>query len=290
MPPAMPAGAPPPDGSSFRMSLRINTNIEAFNAHRQLGRTQTDLAKSIEKLSSGLRINRAADDAAGLAISEKLRAQVRGLAQAQRNASDGVSLVQTAEGALNEVHSIIQRVRELAVQFSNGTMSTADKQAIVAEVTQLSEEVGRIARTTAFNGISLLSSSAVITFQVGANAGETITMSAVPLVGAGAVIDPSIFAFSVTTGIDINAVGLALSSVADTRAQLGAVQNRLEHTIANLAVYQENLQASESRIRDVDMAAEMANLTRLQILSQSGTAMLAQANQTPQSVLQLLQN
>jgi len=272
------------------MSLRINTNIEAFNAHRQLGRTQTDLAKSIEKLSSGLRINRAADDAAGLAISEKLRAQVRGLAQAQRNASDGVSLVQTAEGALNEVHSIIQRVRELAVQFSNGTMSTADKQAIIAEVTQLSEEVGRIARTTAFNGIALLSSSAVITFQVGANAGETITMSAVPLVGAGSVIEPSIFAFSVTTGIDINAVGLALSSVADTRAQLGAVQNRLEHTIANLAVYQENLQASESRIRDVDMAAEMANLTRLQILSQSGTAMLAQANQTPQSVLQLLQN
>ena len=163
------------------MSLRINTNIEAFNAHRQLGRTQTDLSKSIEKLSSGLRINRAADDAAGLAISEKLRAQVRGLAQAQRNASDGVSLVQTAEGALNEVHSIIQRVRELAVQFSNGTMSTADKQAIIAEVTQLSEEVGRIARTTGFNGIALLSSSAVITFQVGANAGETITMSAVPL-------------------------------------------------------------------------------------------------------------
>jgi flagellin len=273
------------------MSLRINTNIEAFNAHRQLGNTQTQLARSIEKLSSGLRINRAADDAAGLAISEKLRAQVRGLAQASRNASDGVSLVQTAEGALQEVHSIVQRVRELAVQFQNGTMSTADRSAIVAEVNQLSQEVGRIARTTAFNGISLLNSNAAITFQVGANAGETITMSAIAVVGGTpTVIDPAIFAFSVTTGIDIDAVGAALSSVADIRAQLGAVQNRLEHTINNVLVYQENLQASESRIRDVDMAAEMANMTRLQILSQSGTAMLAQANQTPQTVLQLLQH
>jgi flagellin len=273
------------------MSLRINTNVEAFNAHRQLTHTQGGLARSIEKLSSGLRINRAADDAAGLAISEKLRAQIRGLAQASRNASDGVSLVQTAEGALEEVHSIVQRVRELAVQFQNGTMSTADRAAIVAEVTQLSAEVGRIAATTRFNGIALLDSSTTITFQVGANSGETITMSAVAIVGGSpAVIDPAIFAFSVTTGIDINAVGAALSSVADTRAQLGAVQNRLEHTINNLLVYQENLQASESRIRDVDMAAEMANMTRLQILSQSGTAMLAQANQTPQTVLQLLQN
>jgi flagellin len=273
------------------MSLRINTNVEAFNAHRQLVRTQHDLGRSIEKLSSGLRINRAADDAAGLAISEKLRAQVRGLAQAQRNANDGISLVQTAEGALDEVHSIIQRVRELAVQFQNGTMSTADRAAIVAEVTQLSQEVGRIASTTTFNGISLLNASSTITFQVGANSGETITMESIALVGGTpTVIDPAIFAFSVTNGIDINAVGAALSSVADTRARLGAIQNRLEHTINNLAVYQENLQASESRIRDVDMASEMANMTRLQILSQSGTAMLAQANQTPQSVLQLLQN
>jgi flagellin len=272
------------------MSLRINTNVEAFNAHRQLGRTQHDLGRSIEKLSSGLRINRAADDAAGLAISEKLRAQVRGLAQAQRNANDGISLVQTAEGALDEVHSIIQRVRELAVQFQNGTMSTADRAAIVAEVTQLSEEVGRIASATAFNGISLLNASSTITFQVGANSGETITMESISLVGGTSVIDPAIFAFSVTAGIDINAVGAAISSVADTRARLGAIQNRLEHTINNLAVYQENLQASESRIRDVDMASEMANMTRLQILSQSGTAMLAQANQTPQTVLQLLQN
>jgi flagellin len=272
------------------MSLRINTNVEAFNAHRQLVRTQHDLGRSIEKLSSGLRINRAADDAAGLAISEKLRAQVRGLAQAQRNASDGISLVQTAEGALDEVHSIIQRVRELAVQFQNGTMSTADRAAIVAEVTQLSEEVGRIASTTAFNGISLLNSSSTITFQVGANSGETITMEAVALVGGTpTVIDPAIFAFSLTTGIDINTVGAALSSVADTRARLGAIQNRLEHTINNLAVYQENLQASESRIRDVDMAAEMVEYTKLQVLQQAGTAMLAQANQSPQGVLSLLQ-
>ncbi len=271
------------------MSLRINTNIEAFNAHRQLERTQLGLGKSIEKLSSGLRINRAADDAAGLAISEKLRGQIRGTAQASRNAQDGIALVQTAEGALNEVHAILQRVRELAVQYDNGTLSQGDRGAISAEVTQLSAEVFRIATSTTFNQINLLGGNATITFQVGANSGETITMSTIPVFGgAGAVIDPAIFQFG-SSYVDINAIDLALSSVADARAGLGAIQNRLEHTVHNLAVYNENLSASESRIRDVDMAAEMSNLTRLQILSQSGTAMLAQANQTPQAVLQLLQ-
>ena len=267
------------------MSLRINTNTEAFNAHRNLVGTQTLLSKSMEKLSSGLRINRAADDAAGLAISEKMRAQIRGLAVAQRNALDGVSLVQTAEGALNEVHSIIQRVRELAVQYNNGTLSTADRAAIAAEVTQLSAEVARVVTATQFNGTNVLVGSAPVTFQVGPNAGETIQ-----LVGAnmgGSFFDPVFAAFTGSTA-DISAVNSAIASVADVRATFGAAQNRLEHTIANLATYQENLSAAESRIRDTDIAAEMVNLTRLQILNQSGTAMLTQANQLPQSVLSLL--
>jgi flagellin len=264
------------------MSLRINTNVEAFNAHRQLQRTQGDMSKAIEKLSSGLRINRAADDAAGLAISEKLRAQVRGLAQA------GVSLVQTAEGALNEIHSIVQRVRELAVQFANGTLSAADKAAITVEVSQLSAEIGRIASSTTFNNIPLLQGPGTITFQVGANSGESISISAVRLLdGATPIIDAGIFNWAPDVAID--RVNAALSSVADARASLGAVQNRLEHSINNLGVYQENLAASESRIRDVDMASEMVNMTRLQILSQSGTSMLAQANQAPNSVLSLIQ-
>ena len=166
------------------MALRINTNIEAFNAHRQLEGTQGSLTRSMEKLASGLRINRAADDAAGLAISEKMRAQIRGVAQAHRNALDGISLVQTGEGALNEVHAILQRVRELAVQYNNGTLSTADRAAITAEVTQLSNEVGRIVSTTEFNGIDLLVGSTPVTFQVGANAGEVITLSGPNLGGS----------------------------------------------------------------------------------------------------------
>ncbi len=275
------------------MSLRINTNVEAFNAHRQLSATSMTMSKSMEKLSSGLRINRAADDAAGLAISEKMRAQVRGLAVAGRNALDGVSLIQSTEGALNEVHAIIQRVRELAVQYNNGTLSQADRAAITVEVGQLSAEVGRIIAGTQFNSINLLSlpASSTITLQVGANGGETIE---VPGSGLGGGFFGSVFSMGTTgswtaDGADIGAVNAALSSVADVRARLGAYQNRLEHTIANLGVYQENLSAAESRIRDVDMALEMTSYTKLGILSQSGTSMLAQANQQPQSVLSLLQ-
>jgi flagellin len=267
------------------MSLRINTNIEAFDAHRNLERTETELSKSIEKLSSGLRINHAGDDAAGLAISEKMRAEIRGLTQATNNAQDGISLVQTAEGALNEIHAIVQRVRELAVEYDNGTLSTVDKGAVATEVAQLSAEVYRIAASTTFNGIGLLSGTTTITFQIGSTAGETITMSTLPIYGG--TINPAIFDFS-TGYVDIDMVDAAVSSVADARAGLGAIQNRLEHTVANLMVYQENIQSSESRIRDVDVASEMANFTRLQILTQSGTAMLAQANQIPQAVLQLL--
>ena len=267
------------------MSLRVNTNVEAFNAHRNLVGTSAALSKSMEKLSSGLRINRAADDAAGLAISEGMRAQIRGTAQASRNAQDGISLVQTAEGALNEMHSILQRIRELAVQWSNGTLSTSDQAKITAEVAQLTAELVRIRDSSTFNGIALFGAAgagATVTIQVGANqnldsASNTNRIGvAINALGFGGV------------SMDVAQIDTAITSVSNARSDLGAIQNRLEHAVANLGVYQENLSASESRIRDVDVASEMVNFTRLQILSQSGTAMLAQANQAPQSVLSLL--
>ena len=275
------------------MGLRIQNNVEAFNAHRQLTGTAAKAAKSMEKLSSGYRINRAADDAAGLAISEKMRAQIGGLDQAQRNAQDGVSLVQTAEGALNEVHSMLERVRDLKVQYDNGTLDTSDKSAIVSEVKQLASEIKDIQSKTAFNGIKLLDgtggSSGTISFQVGANSGETISVTTKDITGAsgtGGIDD-------VTNGTQWDAIGIsdidaAINNVSTLRAEFGAAQNRLEHRLNNLATYQENLVASESRIRDVDMASEMVNFTKLQILQQAGTSMLAQANQAPQNVLSLL--
>jgi flagellin len=270
------------------MSLRIQNNIEAFNAHRQLVGTSDKLSKAMERLSSGYRINRAADDAAGLAISEKLRAQIGGLQQAQRNVQDAVSLVQTAEGAMAEVHSMLERVRDLAVQYNNGTLSTSDKTAITAEVAQLCAEISRIASQTKFNGISLLTGGATITFQIGVDDGQTLTVLAANLFGSGATydVDSSIFSFTGTTLLA--SIDQAIANVAASRSTFGSVQNRLEHTLNNLASYEENLTASESRIRDVDMASEMVNFTKLQILQQAGTAMLAQANQTPQSVLSLL--
>jgi flagellin len=275
------------------MGLRIQNNVEAFNAHRQLTGTAAKAAKSMEKLSSGYRINRAADDAAGLAISEKMRSQIGGLDQAQRNAQDGVSLVQTAEGALNEVHSMLQRVRDLKVQYDNGTLDTSDKSAIVSEVKQLASEIKDIQSKTAFNGIKLLDgtggSAGTISFQVGANSGETISVTTKDITGAsgtGSIDD-------VTNSTQWDAIGIsdidaAINNVSTLRAEFGAAQNRLEHRLNNLATYQENLVASESRIRDVDMASEMVNFTKLQILQQAGTSMLAQANQAPQGVLSLL--
>ena len=267
------------------MALRINTNVEAFNAHRQLVGTSDKLGKSMERLSSGYRINRAADDAAGLAITEKLRGQIKGLDQAQRNAQDAISLVQTAEGSLTEVHAMLQRVRELAVQFKNGSLSANDKLAIQSEVNMLGSEIERIGNTAQFNGIPLLNSSQTISFQVGSQDGEIITVSTISL---GSVVSPTVVGFNAANATDISEIDAAIDSVSALRAQFGAVQNRLDHTLRNLAIYQENLQASESRIRDVDMAAEMVEFTKLQILQQSGTAMVAQANQLPQSVLQLL--
>jgi flagellin len=272
------------------MSLRIQNNVEAFNAHRQLVTTGREMSKSMERLSSGYRINRAADDAAGLAISEKLRAQIGGVDQAQRNAQDAVSLVQTAEGALNEVHSMLQRVRDLAVQYNNGTLATADKAAITAEVAQLCSEISKIGNDTKFNGNALLSGKTAITFQTGAEDNQTISLSGVALFGSGSTfsVNSGVFSFSATGTVTLASIDEAIANVSAVRGDLGATQNRLEHTLNNLATYQENLTSSESRIRDVDMADEMVNFTKLQILQQAGTSMLAQANQAPQSVLSLL--
>lgn len=265
------------------MSLRINQNVDAFNAYRNLSVTQGQMSKSLEKLSSGYRINRAADDAAGLAISEGLRSQVGGLKMAVRNAQDGISVVQTAEGALTEVHAILQRVRDLAVQGLNGSNDTNSRNAIDAEIDALGDEIASIGTRTEFNGVALFGSTH--TFQVGANSGDTLAvdMSGVSL----ATLSTTVKAFTAgtTTG---DTVDTSIISISTERGKLGAAQNRLEHTINSLNVAVENLSASESRIRDTDMASEMVAFTRSQILSQAGTAMLAQANQAPQNVLQLL--
>jgi flagellin len=283
------------------MGLRIQNNVEAFNTHRQLTATSTAASKSMEKLSSGYRINRAADDAAGLAISEKMRGQIGGLAQAQRNAQDGISLVQTAEGALTEVHSMLQRVRDLKVQYSNGTLSSDDKDAIAAEVSQISQEVNSIVNDTKFNGTKVFGSTS-FSFQVGANDSETVSTvsadfsTAIGTSGTGGLAELTAASTAALAGAALSGGGLskidvldnAIKNVSTARANFGAVQNRLEHRLNNLATYQENLTASESRIRDVDMAAEMTKFTKLNILQQAGTSMLAQANQAPQGVLSLL--
>ncbi len=260
------------------MSLRINQNIDALNSYRNLSSTQNSQSKSLEKLSSGFRINRAADDAAGLAISEGLRSQVGGLKVAVRNAQDGISVAQTAEGALTEVHSMLQRMNDLAVQYNNGTQSTDSQAALSAEFTQLHSEIERIEANTKFNGIALFGGTA-LTFQTGYDSADTIEIS-----------DTALAAIDVSAAVitDSNTVQAAVTTISTQRAELGAIQNRFEHTINSVNVAIENLSASESRIRDTDMASEMMNLTRSQILSQAGTAMLAQANQVPQGVLQLL--
>jgi flagellin len=277
------------------MGLRVNNNIAAFNAYRNLNVTDGAMSKSLEKLSSGLRINRAADDAAGLAISEGLRSQIGGLKVAVRNAQDGISVVQTAEGALTETHSILQRMRDLAVQASNhGALTDADKAKADEEFQALAKELDDIASKTTFNGTKLLNGSySSMNFQVGSNAGETLTVGIGNMAASGA---SSLFGASGAGNISsassasaaISAVASAIGTVSTERAKLGAVQNRLEHKINNLNATIENLTASESRIRDTDMAQEMVSFTRSQILSQAGTAMLAQANQSSQGVLQLL--
>lgn len=269
--------------------MRINNNVSALNAWRNLYANDTSLTKSMEKLSSGYRINRAADDAAGLAISEKMRAQVSGLNMAIKNAQDGISLIQTAEGALNEIQVMIRRIRDLAVQSANDTNTDEDRANLQAEVTQLLDEINRIATTTQFNGMELLDGSFTgKVFHIGANADQTLIVQIGDMkagtLGIGEIN------ISTQDGAEsaIPLLDEALDTVSSQRSDLGAVQNRLEHTINNLQVAAENLTAAESRIRDVDVALETTNFVKNQILVQAATAMLAQANVKPQSVLQLL--
>ncbi|MEN0644896.1 flagellin Hag [Alkalicoccobacillus gibsonii] len=311
----------------------INHNLSAMNAHRQLGANQAAGAKAQEKLSSGLRINRAGDDAAGLAISEKMRAQVRGLDQASTNAQDGISLIQTAEGALSETHSILQRMRELATQASNDTNTESDRNEIQKEMNSLTSEINRIGNTTEFNTQKLINgdkdsareadedagieAGASLNFQIGANENQSLSldisdMRAVSLGISTAIaadadaddINPNLGvndgtnntvteqALDVSThesaAAAITTIQAAIDTVSAERSKLGANQNRLEHTISNLNNSSENLQAAESRIRDVDMAKEIMEFTKNNILSQASQSMLAQANQAPQQVLQLL--
>jgi flagellin len=276
------------------MGLRINTNVTAMNAHRLLGVNDNALSKSLQKLSSGLRINQASDDAAGLAISEKFKSQVVGLNQASANSQDAINLLQTAEGGLNETEAILQRMRELAVQGANDTLTLSDRNNITDELQALSKEIDRIAQTTQFNTKVLLdggtASTAGFTFQIGANDNQTLNVqidtanaSALGISTSNLSVDNAANASQTIKNLDD-----AISKVSAFRSKLGANINRLEHTIANLNVQAENMAASESRIRDLDMAKEASAMTRNQILSQSSQAMLAQANQGPQAVLQLL--
>ncbi|MEQ6050330.1 flagellin [Lysinibacillus capsici] len=270
--------------------MRIQHNISALNTHRNLAFNNTQASKNLEKLSSGYKINRAGDDAAGLAISEKMRGQIRGLDMATKNAQDSISLIQTAEGALNETHAILQRMRELAVQSANDTNVSSDRGDLQKEVDALVSEINRISTDTEFNTQKLLTGSFdAKTFHIGANSGQAITLSIASMASSG--IGVSGVSISTQTAADaaITTINTALTTVSDTRSKLGAVQNRLEHTINNLGATSENLTAAESRIRDTDMAKEMMGFTKNNILMQAAQSMLAQANQQPQGVLQLLQ-
>ena len=290
--------------------MRINTNISAMNTYSRLSSANTAKSSSLAKLSSGLRINKAGDDAAGLSISEKMKNQISGLTQATRNAQDGISLIQTAEGALNETHSILNRMRDLSVQAANGTNEDSDRSAIQKELTELVDELDNIANKTRFNGTELLNGGANnVTLQIGANQGDTLTLN-IGDMQPGALgldenkdgtVDKLISKINfdkadqqdasdyITDPSDaISVIDAAISQVSAERSNLGAKQNRLEHTINNLTTTKENLSEANSRIRDVDMAEEMMEFTKSNILSQAATSMLAQANQMPQGVLQLL--
>jgi len=268
----------------------IQHNMSAANTNRQLGITRGNLAKSSEKLSSGYKINRAGDDAAGLSISEKMRGQVRGLNMASKNAQDGISLIQTAEGALNETHSMLQRMRELTVQAANDTNVDADRNSIKAELDQLSAEITRISTDTQFNTMNLLNGEfSGKNFQIGANEGQSMAVEIGAMDAATLLVDDVQIGDYETATASITTVNNALETVSTQRSALGAIQNRLEHTIANDDNTSENLQAAESRIRDVDMAKEMVGYSKDSILQQAAQSMLAQANQSTQGVLSLLQ-
>lgn len=268
----------------------INHNISALNTHRQLGVNTNSVAKNLEKLSSGLKINRAGDDAAGLAISEKMRGQIRGLEMAQKNAQDGISLIQTAEGALQETHAILQRMRELAVQSANDTnMNEVDREAMQQELDALIAEIGDIADCTEFNTQKLINGSFTDKkFHIGANMNQSITVSISAMTATGIGVNGLQISTQSLANEAISTIDAAINIVSTQRAALGAIQNRLEHTINNLGASHENLTAAESRIRDTDMAKEMMEFTKNNILTQAAQAMLAQSQQLPQGVLQLL--
>lgn len=286
--------------------MRINTNIAALNSHRMLERSSMASARNLEKLSSGTKINRASDDAAGLAISEKMNAQIRGLKMASRNSLDGISLIQTAEGALNEVHAMLQRMRELAVQAANDTNQNVDRDAIADEIDQLIQEIDRIGNNTEFNGINLFNGNLSITsaavpftgmqvlIQNGANADQMVAIDLYKMNAEELNLRTS--AATVLVQVDSNSAAnnaittleAAISKISEQRSKLGAYQNRLEKTIANLDNTAENLTGARSRILDTDMALEMSEFTKFNILQQAGTAMLSQANQQPQMMLKLL--
>ena len=267
----------------------VQHNLTAANTNRQLGITTSGLQKSTEKLSSGYKINRAADDAAGLSISEKMRNQIRGLNKASDNAQDGISLVQTAEGALNEVHSMLQRMSELAVQAANDTNQTVDKNALEAEVTQLQTEIKRVGSTTQFNKMNILDGTFTgKKLQVGANANQTISVSISALTAVTSkALETHVSGTAAQSAI--TSIQSSITKLSTLRSKLGAIQNRLEHTVANLDNISENTQSAESRIRDTDMAEEMVQYSKNNILQQAGQSMLAQANQANQGVLSLLQ-
>ena len=268
----------------------VQHNLTAMNTNRQLGITTSAQAKSTEKLSSGYRINRAGDDAAGLSISEKMRSQIRGLDKASSNAQDGISAIQTAEGALNEVHDILQRMNELATQAANDTNTTTDRTAIGAEITQLVAEIDRIQSTTQFNTMNLLDGNFdQKKLQVGSLEGQTIEISISDMSANALSVDNLDVTDNANAGSAITAIQAAIDTVSTQRSDLGAIQNRLEHTIKNLDTTSENTSAAESRIRDVDMADEMVTYSKNNILAQAGQSMLAQANQSNQGVLSLLQ-
>jgi len=277
------------------MALRINYNLASASAQRGLGASQDAYAKQATRLSTGLRINSASDDAAGMAVSEKLKNQVRGLNQAQRNAQDGVSLVQTAEAGLSETHSLLARMRELAVQASNDTLSASDRANLDAEFTQLSAEIDRISSTVAFNGIYLLNSgmSTGLTLQIGANNGDTFTLTIQgtqysTLYANNTVLTVTTIGFQSAASAVISAIDTTVNAVSTRRANLGALQSRLESVGRSIAVASENTAAANSRVADADIAASMSELVRAQILQQAGISVLAQANQAPALVLQLL--
>ena len=277
------------------MGMVVRTNIMGINANRQLGMNNNQVSKSLEKLSSGYRINRAGDDASGLAISEKMKAQIKGLEQASSNCQDGISLVQTAEGATTEIHNMLNRMVELCTKAANGTYDTAtnatDYPAITDELKALNEEITRIAGSTNFNGIKLLDGSMQsLKLQIGAEQADSLTVScanltaaSLNLAGLTSISDPD------SANAQLENVKAAIDKVSKARAGLGAIQNRLEYTINNLDTTAENMSAANSRIRDTDMAKEMMNYTKMNVLTQAAQAMLAQANQQPQAVLQLLQ-